>query len=252
MSQKGELDAFYSSVPVSEWRKILGQDLHYHFGYFSGSEDLETGLRQTVRNFYPHVPQGSRVLDMGCGWGGPARLLSEERGCRVEGVTVSAAQAAYCQELGLRVWHADLEQAEGPLQGRYDVVFSLEMISHIRDKVGVLRRLRGCGDRLVLSESCAADGFAGELSTFGGSMVLSRVSELLDVVERAGWRVRATRDRRFRSLRTIALWKQNLEREYGDQEPPGQLAVLRSLVESALRSPIQWAQSFPLIDLVAE
>ncbi|MGK7876621.1 MAG: hypothetical protein AB4426_26005 [Xenococcaceae cyanobacterium] len=45
--------------------------------------------------------------------------------------------------------------------------------------------------------------------------------------------------------------RNNLDRAYGDREPPGQLAILRSLVDTALRSPVKWCQSFPLIDIVA-
>ncbi len=72
-----DLDKFYSSESVDEWKQIIGKDLHYHFGYFHDSEDLETGLKQTVRNFYPHITLGSRILDIGCGWGGPAKMLIE-------------------------------------------------------------------------------------------------------------------------------------------------------------------------------
>jgi len=58
--------------------------------------------------------------------------------------------------------------------------------------------------------------------------------------------------RRFESLRTITLWKQNLDRAYGDREPPGQLSYLRGLINETLKSPIAWCRSFPLIDIVAE
>jgi len=62
-----DMDVFYSAVLIEEWKRIIGEDLHYHFGYFRGREDMETGLRQTVRNFYPYIPAGACVLDVGCG-----------------------------------------------------------------------------------------------------------------------------------------------------------------------------------------
>jgi len=58
-------------------------------------------------------------------------------------------------------------------------------------------------------------------------------------------------DRRFYSLRTFALWKQNLDRVYGERQPPGQLGILRNHVDAVLPSPISWAYSFPLIDIIA-
>lgn len=105
---------------------------------------------------------------------------------------------------------------------------------------------------LILSESCAADTYLGERTTFGGSIELCTVSELVRDVEDAGWKIQSIQNRRFYSLRTIALWQQNLDRVYGDREPPGQLGVLRSLVNAALPSPVTWCQSFPLIDIVAD
>jgi len=244
-----DLDKFYSSVPIDEWKQIIGPDLHYHFGYFHGSEDLETGLKQTVRNFYPHITPGSSVLDIGCGWGGPAKMLIEERNCSVTGITLSTAQVEYCQRLGLNVQQQDLEQGELP--NEYDIVFSLEMISHIRNKAQLLRQLRSSASRLILSESCAADSYLGERTTFGNSIELCTVSELVHAVKAAGWKIQFMQNRRFYSLRTIALWKQNLERVYGERQPPSQLGSLRSLVDAALPSPISWAHSFPIIDIIA-
>ncbi len=245
-----DLDAFYSEETIDEWKQIIGEDLHYHFGYFTGNENLETGLHQTVRNFYPHIPVGSRVLDVGCGWGGPAKMLKEQRHCTVQGVSISAAQVAYCQSIGVDVWQCDIEQ--DALGGTYDVVFMLEVLSHIRNKVEVLAKLRPLAPRLVISMTCMADKIETPRTVFGGSIELFSQSEFVEAVERAGWRIQSLRNRRFQSLRTVLHWKKNLERVYGDRTPPGQLGVLHNLTETALRSPIMWCQSFPLIDIVAE
>jgi cyclopropane fatty-acyl-phospholipid synthase-like methyltransferase len=239
-----DLDNFYSSESIAEWKQIIGEELHYHFGYFRAQEDLETGLRQTVRNFYPYIPLEGRILDVGCGWGGPAKMLIEERRCSVQGITLSAEQAKYCQSIGLPVRCQDVEREN--IKENYDVVFMLEVLSHIRDKADLLRRLRPLAPRLILSVNL------GERTTFGDSMVLCTVSELTQYVERAGWKIQFMQDRRFQSLRTIALWKQNFDRVYGDRQPPGQLGWLRSLVDAALQSPVSWCQSFPLIDIVAD
>ncbi len=169
----------------------------------------------------------------------------------VTGITLSTAQIEYCQHLGLNVWQQDLEQEQNELPNDYDVIFSLEMISHIRNKIQLLSQLRSGTSRLILSESCAADDYLGEKVTFGGSIELCTVSELVHAVEAAGWKIQSIQNRRFYSLRTIVLWKQNLDRVYGVREPPGQLGTLRSLINLALPSPISWCHSFPLIDIIA-
>lgn len=244
------LNHFYSTESISAWKQIIGQDLHYHFGYFQGSEDLETGLKQTIRNFYPYIHPGSRVLDIGCGWGGRAKMLITEQNCSVNGISFSTTQAEYCRNLGLNVWQQDLEKEE--IKGQYDLVFSIEILSHIRNKLGLLKQMRSLAPRLILAVNCIADHYSGEKTTFGESMVLCTVSEFIEYMKIAGWTINFMQNRRFFTLRTIALWQQNFDRVYGDSQPPGQLGILRRMVETALRNPIQWCQSFPLIDIVAD
>ena len=247
-----DLDKFYSEESIAEWQDIIGADLHYHFGYFRGSEDLATGLRQTVKNFYPYILPGARVLDIGCGWGGPAKMLIADRNCSVTGISSSSAQVEYCRSEGLDAWQQDLDLETDAIRGKYDLVFSLEMISHIRNKAGLLRRLRPLAPRLLLSANCVVDNYLGERTTFGESMELCTVSELTQYLEQAGWRIQFRQNRRFQSLRTFVLWQENLERVYGDRQPPGQLAILRNHVDTALRDPVGWCKSFPLIDIVAD
>lgn len=250
--QVADLDAFYSSDDIALWKRIIGEDLHYHFGTFRWQEDLETGLKQTVRNFFPAIAHGARLLDLGCGWGGPAKLLRDEHGCAVSGITISAAQAQYCRGLGLDVACADLEDPSHPWPTGFDVVFSLEMISHIRDKAAFLARARECGARLVLSESCVADAYEGPRRTFGDAMQMCSVGELEAAVEAAGWRIVQRRNRRLQAMRTLTLWGENLDRTFGADTPPGHFAVLRSHVEAGTRDPKTWMRTFPLIDIVAE
>ncbi len=248
--EKFDLDNFYSQESIREWKQIIGEDLHYHFGYFRGSEDLETGLKQTVRNFYSYINPGSRVLDIGCGWGGPSKMLSQERQCSVVGTTISVEQAKYCESIGLNIRTQDVETTE--INGDYDLVFLLEVLSHIRNKAALLGRLRSLAPRLILSVNCVADNYVGERTTFGDSMVLCTTSELKQYVEEAGWEIKFTQNRRFQSLRTFIMWKENLDRVYGESQPPGQLGYLRNHVNAGLKNPISWCHSFPLIDIVAE
>ena len=88
--QDGLIDTLYSALPVSAWEPILGADLHYHFGLFENADDsLERAVREAVRCLFGDVPMDSTVLDAGCGWGGPARVLQDERRSHVHGITTS-------------------------------------------------------------------------------------------------------------------------------------------------------------------
>ncbi|MFX6759875.1 class I SAM-dependent methyltransferase, partial [Acinetobacter baumannii] len=44
---------------------------------------------------------GLDVLEIGCGWGGFARIAAEDYGCSVTGLTLSAEQHAHVAGLGL-------------------------------------------------------------------------------------------------------------------------------------------------------
>lgn len=250
MSAAVDLDRFYSNPPVAMWRAVLGEGLHYHNGFFTGSEELETGLRRTVENFYPHIPPGSSVLDAGCGWGGPARMLAEERGCAVTGITISRVQAEHCRRLGLAVRLGDLE--DDPLTGAFDVAMLLEVLSHVRRKRELLARLRDRAGTLILSVNCVAEGAAaGSRTTFDGSMILCTPAELQELVAGAGWTIALMRDRRSEALPTLFHWQRNLKAAFGDERPPGQLGVLRDMTEHGLRNIGAWARNHPLVDIVA-
>ena len=250
MSAPTDLDRFYSDPALDDWRAVLGPGLHYHNGFFTPGDDLETAQRRTIENFYPWIAPVSTVLDVGCGWGGTAQLLRDERECTLTCITISAAQAAYCRSLGLEVRLADVEQTD--LAGSFDVAMAMEVLSHIRDKQALLEKLRGCATRLVMSVNCTAEHAKGNRETFGGSMHLCTPEELRTMAEAAGWRVVHLRDRRQEGLPTVLHWQANLQRRFGKDRPADQLGVLRDMTEHALRNLPGWARANPLIDLVAD
>ena len=45
------------------------------------------------------LPQGSRILDVGCGIGGSSRILAEYYGFNVTGITISQAQVIRARQL---------------------------------------------------------------------------------------------------------------------------------------------------------
>lgn len=143
------LDRFY--------RQLWGE--HVHHGFWSDpSFTPEEAVRHLARRVAADagLTAGARVCDVGCGYGGPARLWAREHGATVTGFTVSAAQKAF----------ADRQAVQGPVpeyrlqdflendarDGTYDAVVAIESLTHIRDQPGVLReaaRLLRPGGRLV-------------------------------------------------------------------------------------------------------
>ena len=125
-----DLDAFYSA-DVGKVAAFLGPEMHFHHGLASAEvNDLlgrsttggpaaaegllaERALADALRVLYPHLPLGSSVLDVGCGWCGPATLLAAERAASVRGLTISRAQAEFCRaRRDVPTLHADAEETD--------------------------------------------------------------------------------------------------------------------------------------------
>ncbi|HLH17911.1 MAG TPA: class I SAM-dependent methyltransferase [Bryobacteraceae bacterium] len=83
------------------------------------------------RIWLPQVPAGGRVLDICCGTGYLARLLTD-RGFRVTGVDESAAMIGYARENAPRAEFHVAGAAEFSLPGRFDAAVStFDSLNHL-------------------------------------------------------------------------------------------------------------------------
>ena len=100
--------------------EILSTVEHLHSGGMATTRDQASLIS---------ITPDSRVLDVGCGTGGPARYLADKFGCRVEGVDLTPEFVEVGQELTRRCGLSDLvalrvgNALELPYpDGRFDVV----------------------------------------------------------------------------------------------------------------------------------
>jgi len=103
-----------------------------------------------------------RLLDIGCGIGGPARYFAHAFGCRVTGIDMTEDYIAIARMLTARFGIEDLVDfrcANGldlPFEdGSFDVVWSLNVTMNIADRAGLygeVRRVLKPGGRLAISE----------------------------------------------------------------------------------------------------
>ena len=107
----------------------------------------------------------ARVLDIGCGIGGPARWLAENYGCRVSGIDLTAeyidAARALTERCGLAA-HISFDHGNAldmPYgDGAFNVVWAQNVSMNIADKSGLLAevvRVLAPGGQLSLSEVAA-------------------------------------------------------------------------------------------------
>jgi cyclopropane-fatty-acyl-phospholipid synthase len=94
-------------------------------------EPLERAQRRKLQSILDRTgtKPGDRILEIGCGWGGFARLASEQ-GRAVHGLTLSTEQKAHVDALALPHVTVSLEDYRS-VQGGYDAVASIEMVEAV-------------------------------------------------------------------------------------------------------------------------
>jgi tocopherol O-methyltransferase len=147
-----ELSPFY--------RDIWG--VHIHHGYWrNGSETKEEAQEQLIKELIARaeIKNGSRVLDVGCGMGGSAVFLSELLGAHVTGITISPVQVeignALARHCGADVRIVQMDAESLALEDRFDVVWSVEAISHMGNRKACLRAIADVlepGGRFVIAD----------------------------------------------------------------------------------------------------
>ena len=115
------------------FQAMLGKRLVYSCGYWKDARTLdeaqEAKLDLVCRKL--RLEPGMRVLDIGCGWGEALKFAAERYGVSGTGVTISAEQCRYAQQLcaGLPVEIRLMDYRQ--LGERFDRVFSIGMFEHV-------------------------------------------------------------------------------------------------------------------------
>ncbi|HSI58012.1 MAG TPA: methionine biosynthesis protein MetW [Ideonella sp.] len=92
------------------------------------------------------VPEGARVLDLGCGTGELLAYLQARRGCTGYGVELDDANLLACTRRGINVIQLNLEEGLQLFEDRsFDVVLQLETLQHLRNTESMLRETARVG-----------------------------------------------------------------------------------------------------------
>jgi MPBQ/MSBQ methyltransferase len=140
---------------------------HVHLGHY-GTPTRRRDFRRAKEDFVhelvrwsglDQLPPGSRVLDVGCGIGGSARILARDYGLDVLGISISPGQIRRAQELtpaGLSCRFAVMDALDLDLpDAGFDAVWSVEAGPHMPDKqryADELLRVLKPGGRLAVAD----------------------------------------------------------------------------------------------------
>ena len=146
--------AYHSSESVADAYDAWTEDRllenlwgeHVHLGHY-GDPPRRRDFRDAKADFVhalvhwsglDRLPRGSKVLDVGCGIGGSARILAKDYGFDVLGISISPAQVERATELtpeSLSCRFAVMDALDLDLSDQqFDAVWSVEAGPHMPDK----------------------------------------------------------------------------------------------------------------------
>ncbi|MEI8169509.1 MAG: methionine biosynthesis protein MetW [Rhodoferax sp.] len=86
------------------------------------------------------VPEGARVLDLGCGDGALLAHLQNTRGCTGYGVEIADANVLACVKRGVNVIQLNLDEGLSMFaDASFDVVLQIDTLQHLRNAEVMLR-----------------------------------------------------------------------------------------------------------------
>ncbi|MDZ7937483.1 MAG: methionine biosynthesis protein MetW [Rhodoferax sp.] len=92
------------------------------------------------------VPQGARVLDLGCGDGALLDHLQRHRGCSGYGVELDDANVLACVQRGVQVLQLNLDQGLSMFEdASFDVVLQIDTLQHLRNAETMLNETARVG-----------------------------------------------------------------------------------------------------------
>ena len=132
-------------------------------------------LRPDLAAIAAVVPQGARVLDIGCGDGALLAALRTGKAVDGRGIELSAANVASAVARGISVVQGDADTDLGDYpEGAFDWVILSDALQAMRDPAAVLGELLRIGRRAVVSFPNFGHWRVRASMMFGGRMPVTR------------------------------------------------------------------------------
>ncbi|MEI8326255.1 MAG: methionine biosynthesis protein MetW [Betaproteobacteria bacterium] len=128
----------------------------------------------TIESIARLVPEGSRVLDLGCGDGALLAYLQSQRGCSGYGVEIADANVLACVQRGVNVIQLNLDEGLSLFEDQsFDVVLQIDTLQHLRNAEVMLRETARVGRTGIVAFPNFAH-WPNRLSVLRGRMPVTR------------------------------------------------------------------------------
>ncbi|WP_332910738.1 SAM-dependent methyltransferase [Algoriphagus boritolerans] len=132
--KKKEMDFTYTNIDKFI-RYSLGENPVFSNAMYLG--DYSMSLEEAQRRKHEFVTKaldikpGSRVLDLGCGWGGWLKYLKDVVGAEGIGVNLSDGQVNACRQNGLTAYIKDARYIKPEDFGTFDAITAFGSFEHV-------------------------------------------------------------------------------------------------------------------------
>ncbi len=130
--------------------------------------------RHTMETIAALVPEGARVLDLGCGDGALLDHLQRTRGCSGYGIEIADANVLACVQRGVNVIQLNLDEGLSMFDDdSFDVVLQIDTLQNLRNAEVMLRETARVGRTGIVAFPNFAH-WPNRLSVLRGRMPVTR------------------------------------------------------------------------------
>ena len=133
VADKQNIDYSYTTIDKI-FRLSMGEAADFSDARYNGNFSMKLEEAQEEKHRFMadelHIKEGSKVLDMGCGWGPFLKYLKEVRKANGIGLTLSDGQFEACKKNGFDVHIKDVRTVTPEDFGTFDAIVSVGAFEH--------------------------------------------------------------------------------------------------------------------------
>lgn len=185
MANKEDIDFTYTTLD-SIFRMSIGETADFSGAMYNGDFTLSLKDAQLAKHAFItdqlHIHKGSRVIELGSGWGPFLKYIKEKKGAIGIGLTLSDGQYNACKKNGFDVYIKDCRTVKPADFGTFDAAVSIGAFEHFCSleeyKAGLQEKVYNDFFKTVADLLPSGGRFFLQIMTFGKNMIDSDAMDI--------------------------------------------------------------------------